>query len=174
MYAILLFRYNHYRKYTHAYNIPIVSTSAVPDSALKRACYVVRFLLGDRKVIRKYMYRYFGRVGIMGAREGFIFFFLHTSYSQFLAIVVEIIGFSPPPIHLPEIDCLSLGFNLFSTSHLHHHHNVIIIVFIIIISSLSSSSSSSYRHYHRLPFVDVYAKLTILIKLSFLHPEKTR
>ena len=64
------FRYNHYRKYTHAYNIPIVSTSAVPDAALKRACYVVRFMLGDRRILRRYMYRYYGRVGIMGAREG--------------------------------------------------------------------------------------------------------
>lgn len=66
------FRYNHYRKYTHAYNIPIVSTSAVPDAALKRACYVVRFMLGDRRILRRYMYRYYGRVGIMGAREGMI------------------------------------------------------------------------------------------------------
>eukprot|EP00795_Rhopilema_esculentum_P014432 gene14432-5488_t len=63
-------RYNHYRKYTHAYGIPIVSTSAVPDAALKRACYVVRFLMADRRVLRRYLYTYYGRVGIMGAREG--------------------------------------------------------------------------------------------------------
>lgn len=48
----------------------------MPDTALKRACYVVRFMLADRRALRKYMYRYFGRVGIMGAREGIV-----TSFS---------------------------------------------------------------------------------------------
>jgi len=63
-------RYRHYRKYTHAYDIPIISSGAVPDAALKRACYVVRFLLADRRVLRRHLYKYFGRVGIVGAREG--------------------------------------------------------------------------------------------------------
>eukprot|EP00112_Aurelia_sp_Birch-Aquarium-sp1_P005834 Seg166.3 transcript_id=Seg166.3/GoldUCD/mRNA.D3Y31 product="putative tyrosinase-like protein tyr-3" protein_id=Seg166.3/GoldUCD/D3Y31 len=63
-------RYNHYRKYTHAYGIPIVSTYVVPDAALKRACYVLRFLLADRRVLRRYLYRHYGRIGIVGAREG--------------------------------------------------------------------------------------------------------
>jgi len=63
-------RYNHYRKFTHAYDIPIVSSAYVSDAALKRACYVVRFLLADRPIIRKFLYKNHGRIGIMGRNEG--------------------------------------------------------------------------------------------------------
>ena len=33
-----------YQKYTHAYGIPILSSDQVRDSALRRACYTVRFM----------------------------------------------------------------------------------------------------------------------------------
>ena len=51
-------KHKYYSKYTHAYNIPIVSSDKVSDDALKRACYVVRFMLADRLVLRQNMYKY--------------------------------------------------------------------------------------------------------------------
>ena len=41
----------------------------VADEALKRACYVVRFLFADRKDIRDNMYKYFGRVAVIGKNQ---------------------------------------------------------------------------------------------------------
>ena len=70
MLSYLLVRYNHYRKYTHAYNIPVVSTNNVQNEALKRACYVLRFLLADRPVLRQSLYKNYGRVGIIAVDEG--------------------------------------------------------------------------------------------------------
>ena len=70
MLSYRLVRYNHYRKYTHAYNIPIVSTNNVKNAALKRACYVLRFLLADRPVLRQSLYKNYGRVGIIAFNEG--------------------------------------------------------------------------------------------------------
>ncbi|XP_077989428.1 uncharacterized protein LOC144443759 [Glandiceps talaboti] len=58
-----------YQKYTHAYNIPILSSYRVPDNALKRACYVVRFMMADRNDLRQQMYDKYGRVGIMAQSE---------------------------------------------------------------------------------------------------------
>nr|XP_006819343.1 PREDICTED: uncharacterized protein LOC102810139 [Saccoglossus kowalevskii] len=58
-----------YQKYTHAYNIPILSSSRVPDAALTRACYVVKFLMADRRDLRQQMYDKYGRVGIMSQNE---------------------------------------------------------------------------------------------------------
>ncbi|XP_022093811.1 uncharacterized protein LOC110981000 [Acanthaster planci] len=60
---------NFYRKYTHAYGIPIISSDAPQDAALTRACYVVRFLLADRKDVRDAMYDSYGRVGVIGEHE---------------------------------------------------------------------------------------------------------
>ena len=54
-----------YQKYTHAYGIPILSSSQVRDSALRRACYTVRFMLGDRLDLRQAQYQNKGRVMIM-------------------------------------------------------------------------------------------------------------
>ncbi|XP_039255044.2 uncharacterized protein LOC120331930 [Styela clava] len=58
-----------YRKYTSAYGIPVMSSSRVDDRALQRACYVVRFMMADRKDLRDHMYRNKGRVAIIGRRE---------------------------------------------------------------------------------------------------------
>ena len=58
-----------YQKYTEAYGIPVVSSSRVPDDALKRACYVLRFLMADHSGIRNGYYRRYGRVGIMATTE---------------------------------------------------------------------------------------------------------
>ncbi|KAJ8032265.1 hypothetical protein HOLleu_25746 [Holothuria leucospilota] len=58
-----------YRKYTHAYNIPVLGSFRVSDRALRRACYVVRFLLADRPDLRQAMYAKYGRVAIMATTE---------------------------------------------------------------------------------------------------------
>ncbi|XP_033633756.1 uncharacterized protein LOC117295307 [Asterias rubens] len=60
---------NFYQKYTHAYGIPIVSSNQPNDDALTRACYVVRFMLADRKDVRDAMFDSYGRVGVIGYRE---------------------------------------------------------------------------------------------------------
>ena len=59
-----------YKKYTHAYGIPVISSAAVSDAALMKACYIMRFLFADRRDVRQHMYKYFGRVGVIGHREG--------------------------------------------------------------------------------------------------------
>ena len=58
-----------YSKYTEAYNIPIISSSRVSNTALTRACYVVRVLLADRPDVRKQLYKQGGRVGVIGVNE---------------------------------------------------------------------------------------------------------
>ena len=60
---------NYYQKYTEAYNIPIISSSNVPDEALKRACYVMRFLAADHAGIRRAFYKNWGRVGVIATSE---------------------------------------------------------------------------------------------------------
>ena len=45
-----------YQKYTHAYGIPILSSHLTSDKALKRACYIVRFMLADREDLRRAQY----------------------------------------------------------------------------------------------------------------------
>ena len=44
-------------------------SSQVDDDALKRACYVLRFLLADRSDIRTMFYRLSGRVAVIGRNE---------------------------------------------------------------------------------------------------------
>ena len=59
----------HYQKYTETYGIPVVSSGIVPDDALKRACYVLRFMLADHSGVREWFYRKHGRVGVMAETE---------------------------------------------------------------------------------------------------------
>lgn len=58
-----------YQKYTEAYRIPVISSENVSDDALKRACYVLRFLAADHAGVRQAMYRNWGRVGVVGLNE---------------------------------------------------------------------------------------------------------
>lgn len=58
-----------YRKYTHAYNIPVLGSHRIPDDALKRACYIVRFLLADNARARQSYYRLYGRFSLMAQNE---------------------------------------------------------------------------------------------------------
>ncbi|XP_022107763.1 adhesion G-protein coupled receptor G7-like isoform X2 [Acanthaster planci] len=58
-----------YQKYMHAYGIPILSSNISQDVSLMRACYVVRFLLADRKDLRDAMYDRYGRVAVIAKTE---------------------------------------------------------------------------------------------------------
>ncbi|CAG5118594.1 unnamed protein product, partial [Candidula unifasciata] len=41
----------------------------VPDDALKRACYVLRFLMADHSKIRQSFYKLYGRIAVIGLNE---------------------------------------------------------------------------------------------------------
>ncbi|XP_072166579.1 uncharacterized protein [Diadema setosum] len=58
-----------YSKYTHAYGILIVSSDQVADAALKRACYVTRFLMADREDLRNALNQGGARVSVLGINE---------------------------------------------------------------------------------------------------------
>lgn len=58
-----------YEKYTEAYGIPVLGSVSVPDAAIRRACYVLRFLLADRPDLRQAYYKSFGRVAVIGRSE---------------------------------------------------------------------------------------------------------
>ena len=64
----------------------LAGTRRAPNSALKRACYVLRFMLADRPDIRKRFYRRAGRVVLIDQRE-YIFdlpyyHILHSKYTH--------------------------------------------------------------------------------------------
>lgn len=56
-------------KYTEAYGIPIVSSRNVQDSALRRACYLTRFLFADRRDIRAGYLKHNGYMAVIGRNE---------------------------------------------------------------------------------------------------------
>jgi len=58
-----------YQKYISAFGIPVLGSNRVSDKALKRACYVLRFLMSDREDIRTQMRNRNGRVAIMATNE---------------------------------------------------------------------------------------------------------
>ncbi|XP_078577655.1 uncharacterized protein LOC144862752 [Branchiostoma floridae x Branchiostoma japonicum] len=58
-----------YQKYLHAYGIPVLSSSRVSDSALRRACYVVRFMFADRQDVRDQFHDRYGRHALMAVTE---------------------------------------------------------------------------------------------------------
>ncbi len=49
--------------------VPYAGSHRVTDDALKRACYVVRFLFADRPDIRSYYYSLYGRFALMSVNE---------------------------------------------------------------------------------------------------------
>jgi len=55
-------------KYNHAYGIPIVGQAHFTDDSLKRACYLVRFLLADNEGYRRMAY--LSRMYIFGQKGG--------------------------------------------------------------------------------------------------------
>ncbi|XP_076096845.1 uncharacterized protein LOC143067450 isoform X1 [Mytilus galloprovincialis] len=59
-----------YQKYTEAYGIPILSSWNVNDDALKRACYITRFLFADNYAVRNSFYQRSGRSAVIGVHEG--------------------------------------------------------------------------------------------------------
>ncbi|XP_071160641.1 uncharacterized protein [Mytilus edulis] len=59
-----------YQKYTEAYGIPILSSWNVNDDALRRACYITRFLFADNYAVRNSFYQRSGRSAVIGVHEG--------------------------------------------------------------------------------------------------------
>ena len=55
--------------YTYSYTYVVPASRSVSDSALKRACYVVRFAFADRYDVRNGYYKNYGRVALMGVNE---------------------------------------------------------------------------------------------------------
>ena len=49
--------------------VNILGSEKVPDEALQRACYVLRFLLADIRLLREKYFRSYGRVAIMAVDE---------------------------------------------------------------------------------------------------------
>ena len=50
-------------------SIYFTGSSRLSDSALRRACYVVRFIFADRPDLRRSYYRMFGRFALMATTE---------------------------------------------------------------------------------------------------------
>ena len=50
-------------------NMFYIGSRSLPDSALQRACYVVRFLLADRYDLRNTYYKTYGRFAVMSENE---------------------------------------------------------------------------------------------------------
>uniref|UniRef100_A0A2C9LZT2 ShKT domain-containing protein n=1 Tax=Biomphalaria glabrata TaxID=6526 RepID=A0A2C9LZT2_BIOGL len=59
----------YYQKYTEAYNIPVLGSANVSDNAMRRACYVLRFMLADHYSIRQTYFKLFGRLVVIGPGE---------------------------------------------------------------------------------------------------------
>ncbi|XP_071964521.1 uncharacterized protein [Antedon mediterranea] len=58
-----------YYNYTYAYGIPILSSEAVSEAAMLRACYIVRFMLADRQDVRNALHNNCARYSIIGLEE---------------------------------------------------------------------------------------------------------
>ncbi|XP_059164176.1 uncharacterized protein LOC131947102 isoform X2 [Physella acuta] len=52
------------------YSTQVLASAHVPDDALRRACYTLRFLLADHSEVRSAFYRLSGRVAVLGKDEG--------------------------------------------------------------------------------------------------------
>ena len=51
-----------YQQYTEAYGIPVLASNKVSKDAIKRACYVTRFLFADNSKIRRTVYKVSGKI----------------------------------------------------------------------------------------------------------------
>lgn len=80
-----------------------IGSRNVSDDALKRACYVVRFLLADNQGVRESYYKLSGRVAIMASHEvttsipehRSVVFLDHPCWRNWRAVVEWISGFEP-------------------------------------------------------------------------------
>lgn len=55
-----------YQKYTHAFGIPVLGSNRVTNSALKRACYELRFYLANNDALKSEFYRKKLRIVLIG------------------------------------------------------------------------------------------------------------
>ena len=58
-----------YQKSTMAWDLPIVSSAAVSDEALIRACQIVHFMLADRPEVRQRLVDFAKKFGVLGENE---------------------------------------------------------------------------------------------------------
>ena len=61
----------------------------VPDRALSRACYVLRFLLSDRADLRRAYYKSYGRVAVIGSQQTL------SDVPEYRALGVDSVPFPP-------------------------------------------------------------------------------
>ena len=58
-----------YQKYTETYGIPVIGSRRVSTSAMKRACYALRFYLANNDMLRETFYAYNVRLVVMATVE---------------------------------------------------------------------------------------------------------
>jgi len=61
----------------------------VPNAAVSRACYVLRFLLSDRPDLRRAYYKSYGRVAVIGRRQ------MLSDVPEYRALGVDSVPFPP-------------------------------------------------------------------------------
>lgn len=61
----------------------------VPNAAVSRACYVLRFLLSDRPDLRRAYYKSYGRVAVIGRRQTL------SDVPEYRALGVDDVPFPP-------------------------------------------------------------------------------
>ena len=65
------------------------AATAVPNAALSRACYVLRFVLSDRADLRRAYYKSYGRVAVIGRRQTL------SAVPEYRALGVDTLPFPP-------------------------------------------------------------------------------
>jgi len=58
-----------YQKFTEAFGIPIIASNRVTNSALKRACYTLRFYLANNELLKAQFYSQKVRVVLFASSE---------------------------------------------------------------------------------------------------------
>ena len=65
------------------------AATAVPNAALSRTCYVLRFVLSDRADLRRAYYKSYGRVAVIGRRQTL------SAVPEYRALGVDTLPFPP-------------------------------------------------------------------------------
>jgi len=69
--------------------LTLTAAAEVPNTAISRACYVLRFLLSDRADLRLAYYQSYGRVAVVGRRQTL------SDVPEYRAIGVDTLPFPP-------------------------------------------------------------------------------
>jgi len=65
----ILKKYKKYKKWNHAYGIPIFGAETFSDDSMRRACYLVRYLFADNEHFRRYAWK--SHMRLVGKKGGF-------------------------------------------------------------------------------------------------------